>query len=223
MTTKLSEPDKTTIKKIIVFGATGNTGKFVVEQALEAGYQVTVIIRNPTAFTLADKNLTIIRGDVLKPTTFEDALTGKDAVVSCLGSGRKNPTTVYSQGVSNIAAAMEKVGVKRIVCISAGAVVISPNGSFIIKFVVKYILQRLFRYVYNDMLLMETVLSKSDLDWSVIRAPRLTHDKHTGKYRIAINKSLTNQSNISRADLADYIVTHLNDEKVFKTKVEVSY
>jgi uncharacterized protein YbjT (DUF2867 family) len=223
MTTETTAPNKTTMKKIIVFGASGNTGKLVVGQALEAGYQVTVVVRNPDAFKLSNKNLEIIKGDVLRPTTFEDAVKGKDAVISCLGSTGKEPTTVYSQGVNNIAAAMDKAGIKRIICISAGAVTVPPNSSFITKFVVKNILQRLFKYIYADMLLMEKVLGKSDLDWTIIRAPRLTNNKRTGKYRTAINDHLSNLSSISRADLADYMVTHLNDEKAFKARVEVSY
>ncbi len=223
MTTKPSEPNKTTMKKLVVFGASGGTGRFVVEQAMEKGYHVTVIVRNPDVFTINGKNMEVIKGDVLRPITFEDTMKGKDAVVSCLGSTRRNSTSVYSQGVSNIAIAMRKAGVKRIICISAGAVSVPPDGSFIIKFFVKNILQRLFKYVYDDMLRMEAMLSESDLDWTVIRAPRLTNNKYTGKYRIAINEHIINQSSISRADLADYIVTHVNDEKAFKTKVDVSY
>jgi putative NADH-flavin reductase len=211
------------MKKIIVFGATGGTGKFVVEQALEAGCQVTVIVRNPDDFTLTNENLEIIKGDVLQPITFEEAVKGKDAIISCLGSNRKEPTTVYSQGITNIDTAMGKAGIKRIVCISAVAVIVPSKSSFMIKFIVKNILQRLFKYIYADMLLMETVLSKSDLDWTVIRAPRLTNNKRTRKYRIAINEHLSKPSSISRADLADYIVTHLSDEKTFKAKVEVCY
>jgi len=223
MIMELPEPSNPAIKKIVVFGATGGTGKFVVEQAIKKGYHVTVIIRNPDAFTFSDRNLEIIKGDVLQPNTFEDAVIGKEAVISCLGSTRKNPTKVYSRGISNITTAMGKAGTKRIVCISAGAVVIPPNGSFIVKFVVKNILQRLFKYVYDDMLLMEEVLSKSDLDWTIIRAPRLINSEYTGKYRSSVNKHLINQSSISRADLADYIVTHLHAEKTFKARVEVSY
>lgn len=73
------------------------------------------------------------------------------------------------------------------------------------------------------MLLMKTMLRKSDLDWTIIRAPRLTNNAHSRKYRIGINERLKNLSSISRADLADYIVTHLNDEKALKAMVEVSY
>lgn len=223
MTTETSMPNKTMMKKIIVFGASGSTGKLVVGQALEAGYHVTVVVRSPEAFKLSDTNLKIIKGDVLRPTTFEDALKEKGAVISCLGSTGKEPTTVYSQGVSNIADAMGKAGIKRIICMSAAAVVVPANSSFITKFVVKNILQRLFKYIYTDMLLMEEMLVKSDLDWTIIRAPRLTNNKPTTKYRIAINEHLNGLSSISRADLADYIVTHLYDEKAFKARVEVSY
>jgi len=211
------------MEKIIVFGATGGTGKFVVEQALESGYKVTVIVRNPDALKLTDKNLEIIKGDVLLPATFEDAVKEKDAVISCLGSTGKEPTTVYSQGVSNIATAMGKAGIKRIICISAGAVIVPPKSSFIMKFIAKNILQRIFKYMYADMLLMEKVLRDSRLDWTVIRAPRLTNGKYTGKYRMAVNEHLSNPSSISRADLADYIVTHIRDEKTFKGMAEVSY
>jgi len=211
------------MKKIIVFGATGGTGKLVVEQALEAGHQVTVVVRNPDAFTIRHKNLEIIKGDVFQPLTFENALKEKDAVVSCLGIQKREPTTVYSEGVKNIAQAMLKAGVNRIICISSGAVIIPPKSSFMLKFITKNILQRLYKHIYADMLLMEKMLSESNLNWTVIRPPRLMDTKHTRKYRTTINEPLRNPSKISRADLADYIVNHLTDEKTFKAKFEISY
>ena len=211
------------MKKIIVFGATGGMGKLVVEQALEAGHQVTVVVRNTDAFTVRHKNLEIIKGDVFQPITFENAMKGIDAVVSCLGTHKREPTTVYSKGVNNIAMAMQQAGVNRIICISAAAVIVPPKSSFMLKFVVKNILQRIFKYMYADMLLMEKLLMESGLNWTVIRAPRLTNAKPKGKYRIAINDCLHNPSNISRADLADYIVNHLTDEKTFKAKIEICY
>jgi putative NADH-flavin reductase len=211
------------MKQIIVFGATGGTGKQVVEQALQAGFKVTVVVRNRQQFTINDSALEIIQADVLKPDTFENALNAKDAIVSCLGSRDRGPTNVYSKGVSSITTGMQKAGIKRIICISAGAVIVPPKSSFILKFVVKNILQRVFRYTYEDMLLMENILHESNLNWTVIRAPRLTNGAHTGKYRTAINEALTNPSSISRADLADFIVNHLSDEKTFKGTVELGY
>ncbi len=211
------------MKKIIVFGATGGTGKLVVEQALKTGYHVTVVIRNPEAFIIQHENLEIIKGDVFQPWTFENAINDKDVVVSCLGIQKREPTTVYSEGVGNIIHAMQNENVNRIICLSAAAVIIPPKSSFIMKFVTKNILQRIFKYSYTDMLIMEKMLHETNLNWTVIRPPWLRDTGHTGKYRISINEPLRNPSKISRADLADYIVKHLTDEKTFKAMIEISY
>ena len=210
-------------KKIIVFGATGGTGKLVVEQALQAGHQVTVIVRNPEAFTIRNKDLVIVKADVFQPHTFEDEIKGKDAVVSCLGIRERVPTTIYSEGVANIIKAMQQQNVNRIICLSAAAVIIPPKSSFLMKFVTKNILQRLFKYTYADMLIMEKILGESDLNYTIIRPPWLRDTKRTGKYRTTINEYLNNPSKISRADLAEYIVDHLTDEKTFRARVEISY
>ncbi|WP_257668073.1 NAD(P)-dependent oxidoreductase [Parapedobacter tibetensis] len=211
------------MKKIIVFGVTGGTGRLVVKQALEAGHQVTGVVRNPDAFTLKHQQLTIIQGDVLQPNSFENAIREQDVVISCLGTQQREPTTIYSEGVGNIIKAMQKEDINRMICISAGAVTVPPKSSFIMKFVVKNILQRIFKYAYADMLKMEKLLTETNLNWTVIRSPWLRNTRLTGKYRTTINEPLRNPSKISRADLADYIVNHLTDEKTFKAKIEISY
>jgi len=208
--------------KIIVFGATGGTGKLVVEQALEAGHHVTVVVRNPGAFTIQHQQLEVIKGDVFHAHTFENAMKDKDTVVSCLGIQKREPTTVYSEGVSNIVNTMQKSGVKRIICLSAAAVVVPPKGTFMTKFIAKNILQRIFKYSFADMLLMEKMLPNTNLNWTIIRPPRLLSTKPKGKYRVTINEPIDNPNQITRSDLAEYIVTHLDDKKTFKGLVEVS-
>ena len=210
-------------KKIIVFGATGGTGKLVVEQALLAGHEITVVVRNPAAFTLCDKNLEIIKGDVLQPGSFENEIKDKDAVISCLGIKQRIPTTIYSEGITNIINAMQKQNVSRIICLSAAAVIIPPKSSLLMKFVTRNILQKIFKYSYADMLVMEKILAGSNLNYTIIRPPWLRDTKRTGKYRVTINEYLSDPSKISRADLAEYIVNHLTDEKIFRARVEISY
>jgi putative NADH-flavin reductase len=211
------------MQKIIVFGATGGTGRLVVEQALQEGHHVTVIVRDPDTFTTRNSRLDIIKGDVFQPPTFEKAIAGKDAVISCLGIQKREPTTVYSEGTGNLMKAMQRENIRRLICISAGAVIVPPKSTFLMKLVTKNILQRIFKYTYADMLIMEKVLSESNLNWTIIRAPWLRGKGRTGKYRTMINGHLGNPSRISRADLADYIVTHLTDEKTFKARIEISY
>jgi putative NADH-flavin reductase len=70
---------------------------------------------------------------------------------------------------------------------------------------------------------MEKILSGSGLNYTVIRPPWLRDTMRTGKYRTTVNEYLSNPSKISRADLAEYIVNHLMDEKTFRARVEISY
>jgi putative NADH-flavin reductase len=211
------------MQNIIVFGASGGTGRLVVQRALEEGHQVTVIARNPDSFTIRHDRLDLIKGDIFQPYTFEKAMAGKDAVISCLGIQKREPTKVYSEGVSNIIKAMEIYSLKRIICLSAGAVIVPPKGSFMMRFIIKNILQKRFAHLYSDMLIMEQILRATDLNFTVIRPPWLRDAKPTGNYRSAINEYLSNPTKIARADLADYIVTHLMDVKTFKARVEISY
>lgn len=211
------------MEKIIVFGASGGTGKEVVLQALEQGYGVTVILRNPSSFKIEHENLTIIKGDVLEPSTFKNEITPNSTVVSCLGIPKIQETTLYSQGIKNIVQIMKEGGAKRVISISSGAISTPSGSSFIMSFLLKNILQRLYKPIYSDMQLMEDVLSNSNLNWTVIGAPKLTNGKKTKKYRIITKQPLKNIPKISRADLADYIISHINDINTFKSRVEIAY
>ena len=211
------------MKKIFVFGASGGTGKNIVEQALKKGDSVTALIRDPGAFTLRHQNLKIIKGDVLQPATYQNELSGTDAVISCLGIPKIQKTTLYSSGMHNIVKAMQESGVNRIICISSGALDIPPGSSFIMKFLLKNVLQRLYRPVYSDMRLMEKILTAGEFDWTIVRAPKLTDGKLTGKYRNITGQGLRGIPTISRADLADYMLSHLFDAKTFKNKIDVAY
>jgi putative NADH-flavin reductase len=70
---------------------------------------------------------------------------------------------------------------------------------------------------------MEDSLKQSAVNWTVVRPPRLTMDKLKGKYRFAVNEWLPSCTSISRADLAHFILNHLDDSSIYKSIVEVSY
>jgi len=84
------------MKKLIVFGGTGGTGMEVIKQALEKDFSVTAIIRQPHNFQLQHSRLKIIKGDVMQPATYEHELITAHAVISCLGSGRRQNPKIIS-------------------------------------------------------------------------------------------------------------------------------
>lgn len=90
------------------------------------------------------------------------------------------------------------------------------------NFFFKNVLHKLFKHIYNDILRMEGILIESNLNWTVIRPTRLIN-AHTMKYKITINEPIQYPSKISRADLDEYIVNHLTDEKTYKALIGISY
>ena len=213
---------KTFFMNIIVFGATGSSGKQIVQQALKAGHIVTAIARNPDDITISHNNLIIIKADVLNQETFSNAMQNQNAVLSALGSRNRKPTKLFSEGMQNISIAMNKHSIRRVICISASAIETSPKLNFFIKTATK-ILQRIFKNPYNDMLRMEQLLKQSNLDWTIIRPPRLTNSAITKNYRFAINDWLKDCTRISRADLAHFMLQHINDKKTYQSTIEVAY
>ncbi|WP_198174905.1 NAD(P)-dependent oxidoreductase [Spirosoma arboris] len=207
---------------ILVFGATGGTGKQFVELALAAGHRITAIVRNPATITQQHPNLRVVQGDSMELNTFAAEVDGHDAVVSCLGVKKLKPTTVYSVSVANILKAMQGTTVKRLICISSSAIEVSPKLPWALRMLTKYVLSRIFKHIYADTRLMEQILKQSSVDWTSVRPPRLIDKPLTGTYRYAINDYLVRCFQISRADLACFMLDHITDTQMIRAVVEVA-
>ncbi|MEU8803751.1 SDR family oxidoreductase [Spirillospora sp. NPDC048819] len=208
--------------KLLVLGPTGKTGGHLLTQALDAGHDVTALARTPGKITISRPRLRVVQGDALDAASIEAAMPGHEAVLSALGVASRGPTTVYSQGVANIQAAMQATGVRRLICISSGGIEIGPQVPIAQRLVIRHIVQRVYRHPYADMRRMEDALQAGPLDWTVIRAPMLTDGPRTRDYRFSSDRPLPDQSKISRADLADFILTHLTDTATYRTRVDIS-
>lgn len=212
---------------ILVIGANGGIGRQTVEAALASGFHVTAVLRDPSKLSLVHPDLEIVKGDILAPAGFESHLRGKDAVISAIGVKggltHDEPTTLYSQGNFRLLEAMRREGIKRVFFISASAVEISPVLPVMVRFVAKYVLQKLLRHMYGDLRAMERLIRQSEADWTIIRPPRLTDKPVTGKYRWSVNKFLRNALSISRADVAHFMLHHICDEATYKGMVEIGY
>lgn len=203
---------------VTVFGANGATGRHVVEQALERGDEVQAVVRDPGSITLRHERLTVVRGDVLAPATIE---VRGDVVVSCIGARSRNAGRIASDGTANIVAAMKRAGKKRIVSISAAPLgEAEPGAGWFTRFLYRT-LWRLFRDLYEDLRRMEAGLRDADVDWTVMRPPRLTNGPRTKRYRTALDANVG--STISRADLASEMLRVLRDDATVGHTVGIGY
>ncbi|MDP2207552.1 MAG: SDR family oxidoreductase [Bacteroidota bacterium] len=208
--------------KIAVFGASGPTGKLVVQQALEKGYKVTAFVRNPENFTQSHSDLTVIKADALVPSTFENNLKGHDVVLSALGIGQSfKDTSLYSESGKYIIEAMRKGGVKKFICLTSGGVE-DDDPSF--EFIYKLIFKRLLRKPYNDMKKLESYLqSVSEIDWIIVRPSQLIDKPLTGIYRVSARYAPKGGSKISRADLAHFMLKQLNSNEWLRKTPTLTY
>lgn len=213
--------------KLTIFGAAGGIGAEVVRQALDAGYEVTAVARHPEQIALRHERLEVVCGDALDPASVEAVINGSDAVVSCLGvtgtAAREKPVTLFSASMRNILQAMRKDGVRRLLCISANPLTVGNGDVLFDRVVLKPIVRAIFKATYADVARMEDEVRASDLDWTIMRPPRLTNRPRTDHYRVAFNRNLPRGRFISRADLASAMLKELGDPASSHAAVTVAY
>ncbi len=212
--------------KLVVFGATGGTGRRPVEQALAAGHEVTAVVRDEARLLARNGRLRVLEADVLEPAEIQPALAGADVAVSALGArSYRAATTICSAGTGSILQAMRAAGVRRFVAISAAPVATEedPGDPALYRLAVRPLLWMVFKGSYEDMTLMEQQVRRSGVEWTIFRPPRLTDKPLTGRYRMALNRNVPGGYAISRADLADAILRRLDDPDAVEATVGIGY
>ncbi|MGO1242729.1 MAG: NAD(P)-dependent oxidoreductase [Sphingobacterium sp.] len=208
---------------IFLFGATGGTGKEILIKLLERKHQVFVLARNPEVLNITNDNLKIIKGSIYNPETYQNELSQCDLVISALGTGTsRKPTEIYSKGGQQIITEMQKANVKRLITLTAGA--FDHTDPATQSFIVKYIVQPLFKNIYSDMQKWETILENSTgIDWTIVRPSRLMNGKEKGKYRVQLDHCPKGGRKINRSDLAHFIVKQVNSNQYVHKKVAIAY
>jgi putative NADH-flavin reductase len=203
--------------RILIVGATGGTGRQLVMQALERGYAVTALVRDPSRLQVDHPQLTVIQGDVLDEGSVETAMRGQEAVLSALGHKRYfYPTCILSDGTRNILRAMETHGVRRLVCETSLGIGDSAArmGLYYTLFVIPAILPLYFW----DKTRQERMIARSSVEWVIVRPGVLTngekrdrsrHGRDVGSFLLTVR--------ISRADVADFMLNQLASDTYLRT------
>lgn len=195
--------------KLVVLGATGGVGLETVRQAIAGGHQVKAFVRYPARLEPFADRIEIERGDLLDSGALEKAVRGCDAILSAFGPRlpiAKSDANLLRDFAAALTRAMQQAGLRRVVIVST---------AFLFKDAIvppAHLFGRLFfPGVVKDATAMERIISKSGLDWTIVRPPQLTDKPHTGRYRIRIGHLPTFCFKISRADVADFCLRTIAD------------
>ncbi|TFC82418.1 SDR family oxidoreductase [Cryobacterium sinapicolor] len=195
---------------IAIFGATGRTGRRVLTRALAAGFDVRALVRDPAKLATTSPALTVIRGDVLDLSAVDQTVAGSDSVLSLFGQVKGSPPTLQAEGTQLIVDAMGRHDVKRIVTLSGGGLSAPLDRPGPSDRIIRFLLKTLSGHVLADAEQHLRVLKASRLEWTVVRGPRLTEKPGTVTYRVGwVGVDASTQ--ISRDDLADFILTQVKD------------
>ena len=196
-------------ERILIVGATGGTGRQLVQQALERGHTVTALVRDPSKLALEHPRLNVVRGDVLDAASVAAAMRGQQAVLSALGHKRYlGPSRILSEGTRNIVRAMSAEGVRHFICETSVGIGNSAGrlGLYYTLFAIPVVLP----FYFWDKTRQERIIAMSDLDWTIVRPGLLTngpkrgrvrHGPRVGNYLWAVR--------ISRADVAAFMLDQL--------------
>jgi putative NADH-flavin reductase len=208
--------------KIVVFGATGPTGKLLIEQALQQGHSVTAFARDPAGLETVDARVRVVTGDTTRDQgRIDEAVSGQDAVVSALG--RRTTFTsdrLIERSMRAIVPAMERSGVRRLVIMSAFGVGESWRDAPLLP---KLMYRTLLRDIFRDKAVAEDYVRQSSLEWTFVYPVLLTDGPLTGRYRAAEKLELHGMPKISRADTAHFMLAELARPAFVRKTVVVSY
>ena len=223
--------------KLAIFAATGGIGGQLLQQAVAAGHDVTAVARSPEKLPPSWNGVRVVQADLARPEPgrLESAVAGADAVLSGLGPRPMADAGVAAHGTEAIVRAMQATGVRRILVVSAApnSTVPSPGRpnpprrdpgeGFFMRNLFTPLIKVVLRQRYGDLALMEDLLRESELDWTVLRPPRLTNGPLTGKYRTAFGQNLRRGALISRADVADAMLAAVEQPATIRQAIGIAY
>jgi putative NADH-flavin reductase len=199
--------------KLFVIGATGRTGREIVQQALERGHQVTAFVRSPGQIAMKNARLAIVQGDAMDENQLFNAMRNHDAILSTLGPREIfKPSSLLQQSALATVRAAQRSGIKRLIVLSAAA-----HFPGILNRIASFVLRNHMR----DSLAMEHIVKGSNLDWTIARPPRLT-EENSRAYRSRENAAPRRGFTLSRKAVAAFMLDAIEQQKHFRKIVGIA-
>ena len=201
---------------IIILGATGRTGKHLLEQALQRGHTVNVLVRDKNKITGNDHRVTVFEGSPSDKTALETAMKGCEAILSALNISRtcdwpwsklRSPKDLLSSVMKNIIELAPAHNIHRIIFTSAWGV--AETKKDIPGWFRWFIDHSNIRYPYLDHERQEDLLKQTSLQWTAVRLAGLTNSKSKGNIIVSLNNNPKPRLTVSRRNAASFMLDAL--------------
>ena len=193
------------IMKIAVLGATGATGRHVLTKALGRGWEVRALARDTAADLPEGERLTIVRGDALDADAVGRTVAGTDAVIGLIGARMgRDPALLRPNSTAVLVPAMKAAGVARLVAVTTvGVAATHPHQSWASRALQPLIVGRSHLDQAGK---QEDIIGASDLDWVIVRPPRLVDDGMPDAFRLGEALPVAFSATVGRRALAQALL-----------------
>ncbi|XP_021180192.2 flavin reductase (NADPH) [Fundulus heteroclitus] len=213
--------------KIALLGATGQTGQYLVKQALEQGHTVTAVVRNPAKLTVHHNNLKVVTADIFSADSLKPHLKDQDVVMSCLGFPASffSGVTGYTSSMAAVVGAMREARVNRVITMTSWYT--EPDSGTQSPFLIRFLLLPMIRSVLSNMYEMERFLQKTeDINWTVVRPPGLKNLAASAQEFLTHEGYFVpdsgGQTAVGRGDVARFMLSLLNSNAWVKKGVAIT-
>lgn len=195
--------------RITVYGGTGRIGQRIVNEALDRGHVVTVVVRDPSRMTEKREHLTVVKGDVLDPDSVAKHMAGQDAVISTV-SGFDQGTDFFPRVAQSLAKAARSLSDRapRILWVGgASSLPIEPGGKPAVE-----LNAAAAPFQKGQLQVVNFFRSADDLKWTVLTPPSdIAAGERTGKFRLGKDVLLKDSQGRSRISMEDFAVAMLDE------------
>jgi putative NADH-flavin reductase len=199
--------------RIAILGGGGRTGKYILTQLLSQGYSVKVLLRSPENFQLESPLIEIVKGDAIDPEAIRSLVQGCQAVISTVGQ-RKDEPLVASEATKNILRAMTEYGIKRYILV-AGLNVDTPFDKKSPETIAATEwMKTTFPTIHADRQKTYSILSTSDVNWTLIRVPFIEFAETQGETIVSLEDCRGNK--ITANEIATFVIGQLSDDTYVK-------
>jgi putative NADH-flavin reductase len=216
---------KERIMKVAIFGASGRAGGLLTRGCLEAGHQVTALVRTPATFVFRDR-VRVVEGSALDPGAVFRTVEGADVVLSALGARSLKKEDVLERAVPLMVQSMQAAGVQRIIVLgSAGALSdsLKKQPAWRRWFVQTIVYNTVLKWAVASQIAQWKVLSASGLGFTMVMPPMLMDSPARGTYRVDGEALPPGGSRISRADVAEFMIAQIGTPEWVGKGVYISW
>jgi putative NADH-flavin reductase len=213
------------IMNIALFGASGNIGRQIAQEARERGHNVTAIVRDPSQLDLAHLRLKAVKGDILNPAEVALTAAGHDAVISAYGPGLDGNPQLITEAARALLAGAQRAGVNRLIVVGGAGSLEAAPGVALMNMPEYPADWKPVALAHTDALAI--LQGNIDVDWTFMSpAQSIVPGERTGQYRTGTDQLLRDadgQSHISVEDFAVALVDELENPKFIRRRFTVGY